>query len=291
MVCLLVVPIMSVRGNPDGTTTPIVDAVVPKPTPPEYEIHKEADPIKIYPTHNGVKRHVPLCESSKSNIMRAVMNSDPARLADLLDDPNEKALIDHLEWQGFHALHFTCQTTTTGTRYGLADHDCIACGKMLIDAGCNVNVHAREGQGYTPLMFAAMSHYPAVEMCRYLIDAGADLFALDDYGGTALHATAYGSKVEQLKVLRTHPDFEKALAIKNNDGLTALDVAIDIYKKQKEKVQLAPCHCEVRCLLATGKGFPGPDEGKDIKAVDHTPNPEWYPPGTLHPASLIDDSE
>jgi ankyrin repeat protein len=279
---------MSVRGNPDGTATPLVGDgnLVPTPTPPPYEENKDAaKTIKIYPTHHGVKNHVPLCESSKSNIMRAVQDGNPAKLADLLDDPKEKALIDHQEWQGFTAVHFACMTTTTGAKYGQRDPDVIACGEMLIEAGCNVNVHAHDQWGYTPLMLAAMSHYPAVEMCNALLKANADLLAVDDYGGTALHATAYGSKVDQLKVLRNHPDFEKALPIKNKEGFTALDVAIEIYKKFEAKYELAPRFCELRLLLATGKGFPGPGEKLKGDGVDYTPNSKWYPPGTLSPAS------
>jgi len=216
-----------------------------------------AKSVTIYPTHHGVKNHVPLCESSKSEIMRAVEASDPAKLADLLDIPAQKATINKQDWQGFTALHFASMTTTTGVKYGQADPGCIACAKLLIDNGASTDLPAFDNWNYTPLMLATMSHYPAVEVVGYLIAAGADLTALDAFGGTALHAAAYGSKVAQLKVLTTHPDFEKALTIKNRQGKTALDIALEVYKRQEEKVELAPNHCETRLLLATGKGFPG----------------------------------
>ena len=223
----------------------------------------------IYQTHHGVKNHVPTCESSKSDIMRAVEASDPGKLADLLDDPAQKAMIDHQDWQGFTALHFASMTTTSGTKFGQADPACIACAKLLIDNGANLNIAAFDSWNYTPLMLAAMSHYPAVEVCGYLIAAGVDIMRRDSFGGTALHALAYGSKVAQLKVLVTHPDFEKALPIKNKEGKTALDIAVEVYTRQESKVELAPCHCEARLLLATGKGFPGPQE--KAPPIDYTP--------------------
>jgi len=160
-------------------------------------------------------------------------------------------------------------TTTTGTKYGQADPDCIACAKMLIDNGAKTDLQAFDNWGYTPLMLAAMSHYPATEVIGFLIDAGVNIMQVDHFGGTALHAAAYGSKVAQLKVLVTHPDFENALPLKNKEGLTALDIAVGVYKRQEGKVELAPCHCEARLLLATGKGFPG--AGEHSKNVDYTP--------------------
>lgn len=266
--------IMSIRGNPDGTATPLVGDgnLVPTPTPPPYAENETAGKTSIiYPTHHGVKNHVPICESSKTAIMNAVRDGDPARLADLLDDPAEKAKIDAEDWQGMTALHFACQTTTTGTKYGQRDPPVIACGEMLIENGANMNIHAFDQWDYTPLMLAAMSHYPAVEMCTAMVKAGVDLCAQDVFGGTALHATAYLAKVDQLKVLVTHPDFEKALVIKNKDGKTALDVAIEVYKKQEAKVELAPCFCEARLLLATGKGFPPAGTKLPKGGVDYTP--------------------
>ena len=63
------------------------------------------------------------------------------------------------------------------------------------------------------------------------------------------------------------------------------DVTIEIYKKFEAKYELAPRFCELRLLLATGKGFPGPGEKLKGDGVDYTPNSKWYPPGTLSPAS------
>ncbi|MGB1356329.1 MAG: hypothetical protein ACPG7P_03510, partial [Candidatus Puniceispirillaceae bacterium] len=62
--------------NPDGTVEMIADNIVPTPNPPpmkEEDIKKAEPSIKVYPTHHGVKNHVPLIESSKTDIHRAVV--------------------------------------------------------------------------------------------------------------------------------------------------------------------------------------------------------------------------
>ena len=252
---------MSIRSNPDGTTQPIVtdgpDAVVPTPSERQYEAKKYDGGIYIYPTHNGVKRHVPLIESSKTDIHRAVEASDPARLADLLDT-SLKEKIDQQNCEGQTALHFACMMSTYGEKYGQKDPDRIACCQLLIEHGANVDIPGQWNQ--TALQIACMSLYPAVECTAMLVEAKANLLHQDDWGCTALHCCAYGTRTLQLKELMKHPDFEKAKAIKSKTNETATDIAVQVYKKQEEKVELAPCHCEVRMLFETGKGLPGPGE-------------------------------
>ena len=264
---------MSIR-NVNGEAVPLVGDgnLVPTPTPPPYATHEPGaltNPIKIYPTHNGVKRHVPLSESSKTDLHRAtssVNGSDPVRLAELLADPAMKAKIDHQDMFGFTALHMACQTTTTGEKRGQKNPDTIACAEILIGAGANVNIKVTDDQwGYTPLHFAVSSLYPQVEICQMLIDAGVDLCATDVYGNTPLHNAAMGTHVAQLKVLTKHPDWEKALAIKNKEGKTALQIAEEVVERQTKKVEKAPSHDECRMLLATGKGFEQLDEAATKK--------------------------
>jgi len=253
---------MSIRGNPDGTGTPLVgdapEALVPTPSHREYEVNKTAGHNTIiYDTHHGVKRHVPLIESTKTDIHRAVEDSDPARLADLLDtDLKEK--IDQQNCEGTTALHYSVMMSTTGAKYGQKDPDRIACCQLLIEAGANLDIAGQWGQ--TALQLACISLYPAVECTKMLVDARADLCHIDQWGGTAIHSCAYGTRTMQLKEVMKHPNYEKAKEIINSTNETALQVAVGIYEKQEKKVELAPCHCEVRMLLETGKGLPGPDE-------------------------------
>jgi len=213
----------------------------------------------IYPTHHGVARHVPLVESTKTDIHRAVEASDPAKLADLLATPL-KEKIDQQNHMGFTALHFSVMMSTTGVHYGRGDPDRIACCQLLIEAGANVDIPGQWGQ--SALQLACMSLYPAVEVTKMLVDARANLCHTDQWGGTAIHSCAHLTHALQLKELMKHPDFEKAKAIVSATGETALQVAIDIYEKQQAKVELAPRHSEVRMLLEKGEGLPGPDWDK-----------------------------
>jgi len=248
---------MSIRSV-NGEVQPLVGDgnIVPTPDPPPYKEAKYTGGTIIYDSCHGVKRHVPLCESSKTDLHRAVEAKDPGRLAELLAGPL-KEQIDHQNWEGWTALHSACFTTTTGANYGRADPPVIDCALMLIEEGANLDVHG--AHGYTPLIIATISKYPAVEITEALVAKGADLCAVDEYGGTALHNAAYGTHVETLKRLRKHPDWEKALAIVNKDGKTALDIAKEVYDKQEKKVELAPSHCELKMILETGEGFPPPD--------------------------------
>ena len=292
---------MSVRSV-DGEAVPLVGdqpgALVPTPTPEPYATHdsKSLAGTKIYDTHHGVKRHVPLVESTKTDLHRATEDSDPARLADLLET-DLVAKIDHQNWEGFTALHYAVMMSTTGQNYGRGDPDRIACCKLLIDAGADLNVPGQWAQA--PLYLATISHYPAVECVGYLVEARADICQTDEYGGTAIHGAVYGTHVQTLKGLMQHPDFETAKAVVNHDKKTALDLAIEIYDRQKKKVEsgrleraphaciharassrawhahatcaqveLAPCHCEVRMLLETGKGLDGPEGAvRDLPAA------------------------
>ena len=77
---------MSIRSY-GGEVQKLVPDVVATPDPEPYE---EADAkeltasIRMVPSKRGEKVHVPLCESSKTDLHRAVDNSDPELLEQLL---------------------------------------------------------------------------------------------------------------------------------------------------------------------------------------------------------------
>jgi len=267
---------MSVRAGPDGQAIPLVGdgALVGTPTPEPYETNKNIRGTVIYDSCHGVKRHVPLSESSKTDLHRAVEASDPAQLVSLLDT-SLKGSIDAQDFSGFTALHYSVMMSTTGSKRGLADPPRIDCCKLLIEAGANLNVQGQWEQ--TPLHLAANSLYPAVEVIEALVNAKADLLVQDQWGNTALHVAALGSRSEQLKQLLKHPDAPAAEKLVNKEGLTALNYAEDIYKKQEAKVELAPVHCEVKLLLEGKGGLPGPDwsikpKGKVVDPGGSTPS-------------------
>ena len=228
---------------------------LPNPPPPKDDDGFDHHGIKRYATH-GIPLYVPLSESSKTDLIRAVEACDPARLADLLDEPTHKAKIDAQDLFGFSALHRACQTMTSGVKLGQKSPEGIACAQMLIEHGANVNLHTTDEQwSQTPLHLAVSSLAPQDEICRMLVDANVDLCAVDTYGGTPLHNAAMGTHVAQLRVLVTHPNFDAAKLVVNKEGKTALELAEGVVAKQAKKVERGPNHDECRMLLATGKGF------------------------------------
>mmetsp|Transcript_39843 Transcript_39843/g.105253 ORF Transcript_39843/g.105253 Transcript_39843/m.105253 type:complete len:273 (-) Transcript_39843:384-1202(-) len=260
---------MSIRNGPDSEPIPLVgdgpDDIVGMPAHREYEINKTADKkCIIYPTHHGVKNHVPLIMSSKTDIINAVLESDPATLADLLET-SSKEKIDHQDLVGFTALHYSCMMSTTGVNYGRKDPDRIACCELLIQAGANLDIPGQWGQ--TAIQLACISLYPAVECTSMLVNAKANIMQQDEFGGTPLHSCAGMTKTLQLKELMKHPDYEKAKAIKNKEGKTATEIAVEVYEKQEKKVELAPYHCEVRMLFETGKGLPGAPNAEELATL------------------------
>jgi len=158
-------------------------------------------------------------------------------------------------------------TSTFGPRYGLKDPDRIACAQLLIEAGAKLDLPGPFG--YTPLMNATVSHYPAVEVTKMLVDARANLLAVDQYGNTAVHSAAIGTgdKNGQLKQLMMHPDYTAALAVQNPEGKTPLLYATEQYEIQQKKVELAPYFCERVSLLEAGKSIDGKYVGRPEDAA------------------------
>jgi len=259
---------------PDGTGAPLVGDgnAVPMPTPESYADNKVAtESIKVYDTCHGVKRHVPLVESTKTDLHRAVDESDPARLADLLET-GLKASIDQQNMEGSTALHLACKNALHGVDFGRKDPARIACAQLLVNAGAKLDLHGPFG--YTPLMTATVSHYPAVEVCEMLVNARANLLEVEEHGNTALHLAAMGvgDKNGQLKQLLKHPDFMACLEVKNKEGKTALQIAKEQHKVQEEKVELSPYFSERVMLLHEFRNLDGewalpgePPSGQPVK--------------------------
>ena len=109
------------------------------------------------------------------------------------------------------ALHYLCRWEANNC----AADDRVACIKLLIDAGANLE--AVDLNGYTPLQFAA--NFANAEIVSLLVDAGANVNAVTNYGSTALHLAA-SDCVEVL--LAAGADVN----VRTNSGRTPFDYAI-----------------------------------------------------------------
>ncbi len=88
---------------------------------------------------------------------------------------------------------------------------------LLLDAGADVN--AKDDSGNTPLIMAARRSAEAIPL---LLDAGADVNAKDNYGNTALLAAGGSGNTGAVSLLlKAGADINA----KNNDGTTALMAA------------------------------------------------------------------
>jgi len=140
------------------------------------------------------------------------------------------------------------------------DHDHEDCAKLLIEKGADINSSSGEGswnpassaaykgdvkamkflvanskgklnldepvkdaKGYHAIHFAAASKDNAVELLKTVLDAGADIDALNENGQTALHIATFWNNAEAVKLLL---DRGANKTIKNKSGRTAEQLAI-----------------------------------------------------------------
>ncbi|WP_323363475.1 ankyrin repeat domain-containing protein [Leptothoe sp. PORK10 BA2] len=93
--------------------------------------------------------------------------------------------------------------------------------QILIERGADVN--AQDRQGRTPLFEVN------IEVARQLVAAGADLTRQDHQGRTALHQAAIEENsfwgIELTELFLSQPGSEALLAVRDNNGETALDIA------------------------------------------------------------------
>lgn len=107
-----------------------------------------------------------------------------------------------------------------------ARYNDIAEAKRRLDAGARENVNKKDNDGWAALHIAAKNNADSV--ARILLENGADVNAkLRDYGltsgGTALHIAAENNAANVARVLL---EYDANLNIKNNDGRTALQIAL-----------------------------------------------------------------
>jgi ankyrin repeat protein len=109
--------------------------------------------------------------------------------------------------------------------------------RYLLEAGADPRPASRQG-GFTPLHSAVATEAATsdAEIVRMLLDKGANPNAKSQSGSTPLHTVAFTGDRASLDLLLKHGADR---AIKNNDGKTAADIAVERGHKDLGKV-LAP---------------------------------------------------
>lgn len=130
--------------------------------------------------------------------LREVIDSEPMQIRAFADD-------------GFTALHLAAYFPEK-----------LACARLLIDRGADVNAHAASDIAVTPLGSAAAHDHG--DVARVLVEAGARPEEAQHGGVTPLHSAAHNGN-EDLVELLLQNDARAARA--SDDGKTAADYAAE----------------------------------------------------------------
>ena len=143
------------------------------------------------------------------SIHEAVRNGDVAALRRALDS----GILPDAAENGYSPLHWLCS--------GFHGGDRVACVKLLIERGANVNAVTSPVPFARPLQFAIYSHSDLVPL---LLDAGADPNLTDDDDRTALHH-ALRSPLEPKAVVQALISAGADVNLRDKSGETPLDGA------------------------------------------------------------------
>jgi len=91
------------------------------------------------------------------------------------------------------------------------------------DGKVDLEAPQKEAKGYRVLHFAAASKDHATEAITKILDAGADINAVNDNGQTALHIATFWDNIDAVRLLLERGADK---TIKNKSGRTAADLAI-----------------------------------------------------------------
>ena len=145
---------------------------------------------------------------AKLDLFSAVAIGDLAAVTELLQQSPEQ--VNVRDYVGYPALHFA------------VDMNDLEMTKLLIDAGADVNIRARDKYDDDSLETAlhSVAFWGYAEIAKILIDAGADVNATDADGSTPLHSAARLTNIETARLLLENGAKVDA---KDADGETPLD--------------------------------------------------------------------
>ena len=119
-------------------------------------------------------------------------------------------------------LHCLCRSTYNGGTYNGGAYNGVLCVKLLIEAGADLEAVDRDG--YTPLHLcpARTTNFQIVSL---LVEAGANVNAVNNYGSTALHyAYANCDAVYLVELLLAAG---ASVNVRNASGRTPFDTVLD----------------------------------------------------------------
>jgi ankyrin repeat protein len=112
----------------------------------------------------------------------------------------------------------------------------VKAAELLLKNGAEVN--ARNAFGGTPLLTAARNT-DLPELMKLLIEAGANVNAMDSQGENALHKLAwFGYPQNNVQTARILLDAGADITVKNKQGKTPLDILLDNSLRNKDLVEL-----------------------------------------------------
>ncbi|RMZ97637.1 Transient receptor potential cation channel subfamily V member 6, partial [Brachionus plicatilis] len=169
-------------------------------------------------------------ENTLNNLDSSIRSNseDPARQCNVI---GETPLHISIMYDDFSTIRFLIETRgfdvnqrNVGGKFVGGFQSKLTCG-LIEDS----KYEALAYYGEYPLAFAAC--FASKEIYDYLIDKGADPNLQDTNGNTVLHVLVINNKLDMFQYATNHPKQKALLTIKNNQGLTPINLAAKLGRK------------------------------------------------------------